>query len=76
MFKIGDKVTILNRKMNGKFFVEGKGTIQKVLDSQSNRCHIMFEDEPGILYPRFVDPEAQEDPEKYVQEANKELVES
>ena len=53
MFKIGDKVKVLNSKLgSNESFVEGVATIKSLLGNDFYK--VEFEDEPGETYERFV----------------------
>ena len=79
--KKGQKVYIINRKLSGKFFVEGIATIVTPGKTPDDPCTVRFFDWAALStkrtwgaerFQRFVDPAAQEDPHGYVKRLNEE----
>lgn len=70
-FKKGDRVAILNQTYSGKAIVEGLA--QVVRPEADGRYYVRFFRAGGLekeQFLRFVDPKAQDDPHKYVDEMN------
>ena len=71
MLKVNDKVKVYGENASGKIVLEGVATIRKINTSvsslpvflyppnreQKGRVHanVEFHDEPGAVYPRFVE---------------------
>ena len=74
-FDLGDIVTVFNRTLGGKFIIEGRAQIVKVRESE-DQYEVRFVDEDGrrsafgTRHLRYVDPNGQEDPEKYLKTLN------
>lgn len=64
--KNGDRVAIINKSLGG-FVLEGFATV--VRPENFDRWLVRFEDD-GSTASRFIDLEAQGDPEQYVQRLN------
>lgn len=68
-FQPGQRVTVINRTLGGKYVVEGEALIVHHLED--NRYMVQFES--GRKYERFVDPAAQDDPEGYCEILNERI---
>jgi hypothetical protein len=75
-FKVGDTVYIVNRTMQGDFFLEGlegKARIKRLLPND-NRYAVNFIASDGKLarqaHERFVDAAAQHEPQAFVNKLN------
>lgn len=62
-FAVGTLVSVLNRDISGCFFVEGKAKILSGIKGDHETYRVRFKD--GFVCTRFVDPEAQDDPQGY-----------
>lgn len=68
-FKIGDRVTVINSTPSGRFKIEGKAYIVKIIDREDSRFMVRFEGSTR-RFERFVDPDAQDNPEAYLAALN------
>ena len=66
-FDLGDVVTVFNRTPKG-FVIEGRACITQILE-QEDHYKVRFLEKRGI-YPRYVDPNGQENPEAYLAKLN------
>lgn len=66
-FKKGDYVWVINRTYGGTFIVEGKAAVLKVLGE--DRALVCFDN--GDKVERFIEKEAQANPEEYVAMLNR-----
>jgi len=72
-FKKGNKIWVINCKMSGTFFVEGRATIRSLVDDMEEQYIVHFDGDRTLGHPeceRFVDPAAQDDPGHFVAELN------
>ena len=70
-FQIGDRVSIINCMMGGRFFFEGRAVIMDLVDGVDEQYEVEFDN--GDLVERFVDPQAQEcrNEDSYIAELNR-----
>ncbi len=68
-FKKGSKVTVINRTMSGKFYVEGRAEIVSRINDSDEYYKVRFERRLDTL-ERFVDPQAQDDCAAFVEQLN------
>lgn len=67
-FKRGDRVSVLNSTLGGKFFVEcHSAEVIRKCRGQDDYYMVRMGDE---TLPRFIDPAAQSDPVAFVQKLN------
>lgn len=69
IFNKGERVAIVNCDTRGSFFFEGMATVVKAAKAPDAQAEVRFEAGSGI-YPRFIDPAAQGDPEAFVADLN------
>lgn len=68
-YQPGDIVTVFNRTYNGKFIIEGRAAIKKIVGGQDMyMVHFFRQDGPFML--RYVDPNGQTDAQAYVKILN------
>lgn len=67
-FKPGDRVAVLNANMRGMLIVEGTATVVSLLDGDEF-YDVRFDDSRST-YERKVNPDAQGDPQAYVNKVN------
>lgn len=68
-FDLGDIVTVFNRTYSGKFIIEGRAIIKKIVGGEDMYIvHFFRQSGPFVL--RYVDPNGQEDPQVYVKIRN------
>lgn len=71
-FELGEVVQIINRTMGGKYFLEGTATIVRALHNEDTYL-VQFHRSgvaEGKAYQRYVDPNAQNDIEAYIEKLN------
>ncbi len=68
--KRGDRVVILTTTIGGRFVIEGYARVIRQHPSPAQYYRVRFE-ASGDVVDRFVDFEAQTDPEAYVQRMNR-----
>jgi hypothetical protein len=67
-FKKGDRVAVINQKLSGVFFVEGRATVVRRVRDLGESYVVRFEN--GDECQRFVDPAAQASPEEFCARLN------
>lgn len=67
IIKQGDRVAIINFS-NGKYFLEGYARLLGEISPTYWRVELETD---GVLCERYVDPEAQKNPEAYIDELNR-----
>lgn len=75
-FAKGDVVQIINRTMSGQYFVEGTATILGSLPNE-DMYMVQFHRSgraEGRSYQRYVDPNAQEDMETYIEKLSAKVI--
>jgi hypothetical protein len=70
-FKVGDRITVFNRTLGGKFIIEGNAEITKVHSEREDYYQVRFLRELS-QYHRYVDPNGQENPLAYLEMLNQE----
>ena len=66
-YKPGDKVTIINCSLSGRWFIEGEVT---VLTPQNDSGSYLVDFGEGDQVVRFIDPAAQDDPAALIAKLN------
>lgn len=72
-YKPGDRVTVVNSTIGGRYFVEGKAVIQQPIAGDDEQYMLLFDNQPAEdshWLERFVSPAAQADPEGFVDQLN------
>lgn len=64
-FKIGDRVAIFNSTLSGRPIFEGYAVVKKLLDTDEY-YRVSFAPAYAGAYDRFVDPDAQADPQAFL----------
>ena len=78
---VGDTVYILNSSFSGKLIVEGQAKVKKILIEPKHEgdqvyATVMFDDGLDWIMgsdDRWIDPQAQDDPQAYCDELNKRM---
>ena len=68
-FRKGEKVHIINSSMGGTFIIEGRATVLRPIKDVDEQYLVDFGDGFGPV-ERFVDPQAQADPAKFIERLN------
>ncbi len=73
-YRAGDVVTVFQMHRKRGLEIEGRATIRQRVDDADEQYVVVFANEPGETYKRFVDAWGQDDPEKYVEEFNRKVM--
>lgn len=72
-YKVGETVYVINRTIQGEFFLEGKAKIKRLLPNE-DRYAVQFLTSDGKfakqVHERFVDPAAQDEPWDFLRQLN------
>lgn len=73
-FKKNDRVAVINQTWGGKYIVEGWAIILKPIEDMDEQYRVRFlrngKPQLGEEYDRFIDPDAQKHPERFVTRLN------
>lgn len=72
-FKAGDEVTVFQMHPSKGLMIEGAATVHRLIEDVDEQYQVLFVNDPGEVYERFLDKDGQENPPKYVREFNAKL---
>lgn len=68
-YKKGDSVIVINQTLSGRFIVEGRAKVLRTLRDIDEMYLVSFWG-AGEQVQRFIDPQAQKDPDAFVRQLN------
>lgn len=72
-FKVGTKVWIFQMSASKGLLIEGQAKIVGAVPGVDEYYDVIFDNEPGEVYQRFIDRDGQLHPDGYVAEFNKKI---